>query len=112
MVCCSHNSPTAVANVDDTTAHITLTDTSFVSNNHTGVACYDWHGGMMGYSWRYSRCFVPNEAAGAAGLTTVSNVCYLQWCHPFCGQHMGRVAQQVRGRCNPVLLMMNSIQPA
>jgi hypothetical protein len=65
-----------VANEDDVTAHITLRDTSFVSNNHSDVTCYQFTDGMMDWAWRWFRCFVPITAAGVAGLTTVSNVTF------------------------------------
>jgi hypothetical protein len=76
MVCCSHISPRAVANIDDTAAAITLRDTSFASNNHSGVTCYEASGWGIGFSWDNFQCYVPSNEAGAAGLTTVSNVTF------------------------------------
>ncbi|WIA20431.1 hypothetical protein OEZ85_004844 [Tetradesmus obliquus] len=72
----SHISPRAVANIDDTAAAITLRDTSFASNNHSGVTCYEASGGGIGFSWDNFQCYVPSNEAGAAGLTTVSNVTF------------------------------------
>jgi hypothetical protein len=65
-----------VANTDDVAAHITLRDTSYLSNNYSDVTCYQLTDGMMDFAWRFFKCIVPIYAAGVAGLTTVSNVTF------------------------------------
>ncbi|WIA20430.1 hypothetical protein OEZ85_004843 [Tetradesmus obliquus] len=113
----SHISPRAVANIDDTAAAITLRDTSFVGNNHSGVACYDWWGSNLLSSWHEFQCYLPNTVAGAAGLSTVSNVSF--WgVTRFVGNTWG--ALQSRGTknwrvwitFNGPLLLLNNSKPA
>uniref|UniRef100_A0A383VZA6 Right handed beta helix domain-containing protein n=1 Tax=Tetradesmus obliquus TaxID=3088 RepID=A0A383VZA6_TETOB len=72
----SHISPRAVANIDHTAAAIDLNHTSFVSNNHSGVTCYEASEGWKDFFYDNFQCYVPSDEAGAAGLTTVSNVTF------------------------------------